>query len=753
MKEIPSNREVEHQTSFETTSFGIAKEDASHVLGILRDRLYSNKPLAPIREYSCNAADAHVAAGVPSEPIDIHFPHEDEPWFSVRDRGGGLTEDEVRNLYVMYGRSTKRNTNEQVGMLGLGCKSAFAYTDSFSIISIKDGIESIYSAVIDPSGVGKITKLAEKPTNEHSGIEVKIPVRSGDFKTFFEEGMFFRFWPIQPTFNIDPPYTKNPPEIIFEGDANSPIEWKIMKTGDTRTFIMMGGVTYPVDRTAIKGIPSGQTSIYWKKYDRSGYSMVITVPIGAVEMAASRESLEYKDTTCAYLCDINDKVRLDMQNKVDTIMADAKDFYEAHRLRQGLKSLGGSRFAQKKGATFTWKGIEVKDEICRINTGTNFGSNKMQWCGLETPGARKLRALSAHESKKILFVKKDKPGWVKRSKLFLHAHPEYDRAVSFIWGEYTPSGMTAPISAEQHYTSTFNLDSLPWVNVSELPEVPRKKPGVRRVTTEDGSAVYVPDQALLEKHKSSLFTYKWTGEVRVKSTWWDYADTLIAGPKLYVALDRFMPSDGTQTMPVERIAILTQRLRRMGCVETNPTVYGIKQKKVEAVIAEGEWVEFNQWALDQARGLINTTDMRQRLLLYSQYKDVNQEEKSFLNLFLPLLDEDNILRDTLAPLIQGTLALEDLIVQGAWDFIQNEEIYEELKQTLWKAKRQKVGKILARACPLLPDLVENTGWDFNRYSWPGQIDSKTKLGEKDHTLARILNLLSRHDPAILQGAT
>ena len=59
----------------------------------------------------------------------------------------------------MYGESTKRGTNEQIGQLGLGSKSAFAYGDNFIINSYVKGTKTTYNAFIDPSDVGQISKI------------------------------------------------------------------------------------------------------------------------------------------------------------------------------------------------------------------------------------------------------------------------------------------------------------------------------------------------------------------------------------------------------------------------------------------------------------------------------------------------------------------------------------------------------------------------------------------------------------------
>ena len=64
--------------------------------------------------------------------------------FSVRDYGVGLSKDDVFNLYSSYGKSTKRDSNDQIGCLGLGSKSPLAYTDSYSVVSFFDGMRYEY---------------------------------------------------------------------------------------------------------------------------------------------------------------------------------------------------------------------------------------------------------------------------------------------------------------------------------------------------------------------------------------------------------------------------------------------------------------------------------------------------------------------------------------------------------------------------------------------------------------------------------
>lgn len=99
-------RTVEARGVISSAAYGFSEGDESHIFSILRDKLYSNKVLAVIREYSTNALDAHVLVGRSDLPVYVRVPAADgEPNFIVRDYGPGLAEDDVYRIYVKYGRA------------------------------------------------------------------------------------------------------------------------------------------------------------------------------------------------------------------------------------------------------------------------------------------------------------------------------------------------------------------------------------------------------------------------------------------------------------------------------------------------------------------------------------------------------------------------------------------------------------------------------------------------------------------------
>ena len=64
-------RDVSISNDFKTSGFKI--QASAKAFEILSSNIYTHKVRAVIREYNCNAYDAHVDAGN-SEPWDVHLP-------------------------------------------------------------------------------------------------------------------------------------------------------------------------------------------------------------------------------------------------------------------------------------------------------------------------------------------------------------------------------------------------------------------------------------------------------------------------------------------------------------------------------------------------------------------------------------------------------------------------------------------------------------------------------------------------------
>ena len=265
-------------------TFAISQASQAHIMTILRDTLYSDKILAVLREYSSNAWDAHRMIGVFDKPIKVTLPVADDPTLYIRDFGPGMSPDDVFNTYTKYGESTKRGTNDAVGQMGIGSKSAFAYSDSFTVTSWNDGVKRVYVAVLDSTNVGEMQCLDEEPCDPNeTGVEIQVPVRPADIEEFRTRAInLFRYFDPQPETNIPLPKVKR--DTLTHGFISSDMnEW----------IAVMGCIPYRINLDQVQ-----------KELEDAGLWMPVgkikgglNFDIGAVDIAASREELKYSDRT------------------------------------------------------------------------------------------------------------------------------------------------------------------------------------------------------------------------------------------------------------------------------------------------------------------------------------------------------------------------------------------------------------------------------------------------------------------------
>ena len=192
----------------ETSGFGSKSQftiaASPQAFDILTSNIYENKIRAVVREISCNAYDAHVAAGV-TKPFEVHLPTAFEPWFSVRDFGRGLSPEELAEVYTTFFRSTKSDSNEYVGAFGLGSKSPFCLVESFTVISYFDGIKSTYCCYRDTDRSLQISLVNQSSCGEETGLEVIVEGQDGDYKgaSFRQEAIeVFSYFNRIPSINI-----------------------------------------------------------------------------------------------------------------------------------------------------------------------------------------------------------------------------------------------------------------------------------------------------------------------------------------------------------------------------------------------------------------------------------------------------------------------------------------------------------------------------------------------------------------------
>ncbi len=357
MKSESFNYTSETSGVIESTSMGFDKAGEVFVFETLRRGIYSSPTLAVIREYSTNIFDSHVAAGVKDRPGEVTFPSFDKPEMIFRDFGLGMSQDDVRRIYSQYGASTKRNTNEQTGQLGLGSKAGFSYCDSFSIISRHNGIKSIYNAVIEEDGRGRINLLDEGETTEESGMEIIVPIKNEDIQTFIDTALeFYYYWDLRP--------------ILHNCFESYPEKKYIVKTENygridenKHSIVLMGGVSYILDTKHLLDLTDGQRNTFNKQW-------VFFVPIGSVDFASSRETLRYTEKTIQKLTSIIISAITDYKFQMQVEFDACPTLKDAKRLF--LKTKEESLFYRYCHSKVEWRGQEIKDGNYPITSNSNY---------------------------------------------------------------------------------------------------------------------------------------------------------------------------------------------------------------------------------------------------------------------------------------------------------------------------------------------------------------------------------------------
>lgn len=303
--------------------------DPRIICKILSDSLYSNKIGSIIRELSANAIDAHKENGKENIPFTVHCPlnnqglfsSDENLYFSIRDYGKGLSHEDMISIYTMYGASTKRGTNSQIGGFGIGCKSPFSYVNQFEVVSWNNGRKCHYICYIDGDEYPCITKVSDEETNEPSGLMVKIPISDEkDCDAFMRECyQQYSFYKVKPDINIALPNLKafieddNYAVYIKKGNREEIERIHLINKYDNRFNTIPLSFSYQTVfcvqmNSYIYNIPlklfDGNTNEYADEYAllhdfmfTDGATVLLKLNTGDADISASREELAITDKT------------------------------------------------------------------------------------------------------------------------------------------------------------------------------------------------------------------------------------------------------------------------------------------------------------------------------------------------------------------------------------------------------------------------------------------------------------------------
>lgn len=591
MKTKPTNRKVNSSGIQNTVSFGIKEGGFAHIFNVLRNQLYSNKYQAVLREYSTNAVDAHIEAGIPERPIEVSLPTTLEHNLKIRDFGPALTEKEVHEIYAFYGESTKRNTNSQTGMLGIGSKSAFAYGDNFVINSYVDGKKHTYNAFIDPSQVGQIAKLSEEESDEESGIEIVIPVNEKDINVFSDTAKdIFQYFKVRPIIK-NQSIEFNDRKTLFEGEgwkwqANDQGNSYYTRNGIGEAVAVMGNIGYPIDFDSLNYEGEDFCDLQTLCHD----NLILDIEIGELEISASREQLQYTDNTKETIIEKLKNVRDEIISIIKADFDNCETMFEAKCLFgtiNGFES-GLYQFRELINKNIQVNGVDVTNDNYWFGKCESDEVTVRTFKKAQRSGKLKLefvQSIECKDSTEIIYndVKASR-GLMNR---LLGLAIEDGKKVYLV--TYEDDKVKAKIEKE------LSLDA-PQKKFSELPS--------RKLNEFEGYGRFGAVQGDWKKdskHSSKVFSLNWK-ECKSwrdkQSDYWNKESVDFDNEEgVYVLIERFKPVTERYVLnEVRKWSHIANQLNRLD-IEM-PKVIGVKIGNRKDVENKDGWVDFETWLTD-----------------------------------------------------------------------------------------------------------------------------------------------------------
>jgi hypothetical protein len=355
---------------------------------------YADKPQAILRELVANGVDAHVAAGCPERPVEVSLPTAFDPTCRIRDYGIGMHEDFVMGPFMAYSDgSTKDGDDTAIGGFGIGSKSPFAYVDQYTLRVVHDGLLSIYTMFKDEIGLPSIGLQAQTETDEPNGVEVSFPVESDDIESFHAAAQrALCYWDPMPTVRGA---VITPPAYAYRAKG-----WGLRDAaGNLR--VVMGGISYPVAPESLPVADRTDGAIR----DLLGYGIDLYMPIGACNVAMSREHLSYTPKTQAAVVAALRAIRTEVIGTFSTMFDQYDTRWEAAKaLRESVGNDDGSSYhVNARGRLLyseaMWRGQKLEmvykpertkgAELWRIGTGRNGNLHlkKKEWNKLHNCGS------------------------------------------------------------------------------------------------------------------------------------------------------------------------------------------------------------------------------------------------------------------------------------------------------------------------------------------------------------------------------
>lgn len=461
-----------------TMASRVDPEGARRMMDILIN-LYADRRLAVVREYVSNAVDATRVAGS-AAPVQVTSPTELEPNLIVADNGVGMSATEVEATFLAFAASTKRDSNDQIGGLGVGAKSALTLAESFLVDTIKEGRRTVVRAARD---LTHQVLLADAPSDLPNGTTITVAVdvagQLNEWATVIAE--------VASAHPAGAVHVDGKPVSSLTGGSRWVGPVGCLRAGSRTVAVLSGG-------TLFNSVPEITNRVLTATRLQGA---VIELPIGSFDHTPSRESVVATERTLAAVDAALDEfatVYADLAERVATLAL--TDVHAAATLRASV--LGEVARADLLPVPF--------HAAVPVGSGIRHGSEKgrrthrRRWKIAES-GDTVFTALGAERALKNVVVVTDVParrGLRSFSMMMAETHPEARWVVPIVEGQQrvelpilgegdTDTGQVWPISADTPGVTVYSYTE--WLAATATPRAPRSGLAgydTRMVATVDG---------------------------------------------------------------------------------------------------------------------------------------------------------------------------------------------------------------------------------------------------------------------------
>ena len=292
----------------QTNKVGIDRNNIDFITTLLSTNLYSEPIQSFLRETTANGWDSQVEAGNTDTPLIIRvYKSDDNINISIRDFGTGLSPERFDTIYRNIGSSTKRDTNDYIGCMGIGRFAALSCSNIVRISSYYNNTHYGYLMYQDGTSIC-IDKVYEGTGDYQNGVEIDVTVCKedayGDLKCIIEglnslsyfEGVYLECQ--KDIFEVKHRYSTRRLLIDAEKYVNDFNNRKIHDFGPFKVCtnctnnsldqcnVLMGNVLYPVKGELVNKYLHGLNIPIALKCD-----------IGELDVTPNREELQYNSKT------------------------------------------------------------------------------------------------------------------------------------------------------------------------------------------------------------------------------------------------------------------------------------------------------------------------------------------------------------------------------------------------------------------------------------------------------------------------